>query len=189
MSENQTPYEQMQAAQEDGNDPIMDGNDSIMKATERAMRPKTDREEASEAQQQAVPKARRARKKPTLSANKTKSEVGKTQRKKRIPVSQRQTAKTPTRAGYHRYWVTDEADRIQIYSDGGYTKVNDLHGEPRKRRGGAGKMQYLMEIEKELHDEDQKLKWERMNQSAQERLKPREGMQGYYQPKTKHDYR
>ena len=146
--------------------------------------------EALQAAEKTKPKrGRPAKKKPLQDSTPTDTPVGETRRKKRIPVGLRDQSKTPTREGFKRRWVDDVADRLTIFAEGSYTNVLDSEGKPLTRRGGAGKIQYLMEIDEELYNSDQEVKYKQWNESAQERLKPREGMQGFYQPKTKHNYR
>ena len=120
-----------------------------------------------------------------LSAEKPNTpETGKTQRKERKPVGLRSPVKrTETREGYHRRWVNDVEDRLQIFEEGGYEVVMDPTGSPKTRRAGAGRRQVLMEIPQDLYDEDQQTKYAKWNRDAQERLTPREDREGFYQPK------
>ena len=122
---------------------------------------------------------------PVGEVDNSKPPVGETTRKKRKPVGLRTSVnRTETRTGFHRRWVNDTEDRIQMFKDGGYVPVQGKDGQPKVRRAGKGVKAVLMEIEEELYNEDQQTKYAKWNRDAQERLKPRDGT-GYYQPKTK----
>lgn len=134
---------------------------------------------------QAARKAKQGRKKlPTTGEKPNTPTTGQTKRKERKPVGLRSPVKkTETRPGYHRRWVNDVEDRLQIFEEGGYEAVLDKDGSMKTRRAGAGRRQVLMEIPQELYDEDQQVKYAKWNKDAQERLKPREDVKGFYQPK------
>lgn len=171
MTDTQNPFEKAQQAERMGSELPQENRPD--EETERPKRPK-----------RPTLKARPKTKKPVQQTKERRPQVGTSERKERIPVGLRAPRQTPTREGFYRRWVNDTEDRLFEYAQGGYTKVVDEHGKPRERRAGGGVTQYLLEIDKSLHDEDQQKKFDLWNKDAQERLKPREG-QGYYTPKTK----
>ena len=146
--------------------------------------PDSDNESKTLPKKQARPQIKR----PVGEPRETRPEVGTTAHTERKPVYKAKLKQTPTRDGYYRRWVNDEGDELQSFAEGGYTKVNDRSGKPMTRRAKPGVKAYLLEIKQELYDQDQQEKWKEWNQITRERLKPREG-QGYYTPKTKHQYR
>lgn len=108
-----------------------------------------------------------------------KPAVGETRRK---PVGLRKPAQTKQRKGYVRRWVNDIEDRVQLFKEGSYTHVLEDDGQPKKRRAGQGKVQYLMEIDENLYNGDQQTKYKTWNKDLEEKLKPKDG---FYKPKTR----
>lgn len=126
-------------------------------------------------------------------------------RRKRIPLGvPRLKLNAPTRPGYVRRWVNDDAGRLDAAQQGGYeyvlgearpdgvategmgAKISRVVGT---REGGAPITAYLMEIRKEWYDEDQKAKQAGVN-ATEEALKRGSdehgtpGTDGRYVPKS-----
>jgi len=101
-------------------------------------------------------------------AHKTKR-VDKEDRKKRVPVGTKQyKLKSNHSPGKVGRWVNDKAGRLQRFLDGGYEFVSDPDATESSDGLGSkkckvvdsttGQKAYLMEIDKELYDEDQAVK-------------------------------
>jgi len=106
-------------------------------------------------------------------AHKTKR-VDKEDRKKRVPVGVKQyTLKSNHTPGKVGRWVNDKGDRLQRFQDGGYEFVSDPDATESSDGLGSkknkvvdrttGEKAYLMEIDKELYDEDQAVKQEKLD--------------------------
>jgi hypothetical protein len=87
-------------------------------------------------------------------------------RKERIPVGKRQyKLKSEQKEGKVPRWVNDRDGRLKRFQDGGYDFVDDPNEEEssdglsgKKCKvvdSGSGMKAYLMEIDKDLYDEDQ----------------------------------
>jgi hypothetical protein len=94
-------------------------------------------------------------------------------RKERIPVGvKRPNLQAKNQEGKVRRWVNDDHGRLQRFQDGGYEFVEDPNAAESTDTGTrrskivdkrTGKRAYLMEIDKELYDEDQVLKQGRVD--------------------------
>ena len=93
-------------------------------------------------------------------------------RKERIPVGiRRKKLNANIAPGKVGRWVNDEPGRLQAFQDGGYEFVNDPQATDSSDEVGSrksklvdrrtGKKAYLMQIDKELYDADQKVKQKR----------------------------
>lgn len=105
-----------------------------------------------------------------------------TTRPKRVPVGTRKVLVAEDRPGYHRRWVNDTGDRIQIFINAGYTPVqeqgadiSDLRAQDPSKMGnslvrkavGDNLYAILMEIPLEFYNEDQKLKQDYIDEKEQ----------------------
>lgn len=115
-----------------------------------------------------------------MGAHKRSEEIQE-KRKERIPVGiKRRKLSADIQPGKVGRWVNDEPGRLQAYLDGGYEFVDDPQATDKSDELGTrksrivdsrtGKKAYLMEIDKELYDEDQKVKQKR-NDDIDERIK------------------
>lgn len=93
----------------------------------------------------------------------------------RKPVGTRRVLSAEQRPGYHRRWVNDIDDRIQMFIEGGYTPVagdadnsdkratdpSKLGSSQTRKSVGGGVEAVLMEIPLEWYNEDQAAKQQR----------------------------
>jgi len=96
----------------------------------------------------------------------TRAETG---RRERIPLgTPQQKLSAPTREGYVRRWINDDADRIHRAKAGGYDFVTDeiktdgpgarVERFVGRKEDGTPMKAFLMEVPQAFYDEDQKAK-------------------------------
>ena len=115
-----------------------------------------------------------------MGAHKRGEEIAE-KRKKRIPVGvKRQKLNADISPGKVGRWVNDKAGRLQMFEDGGYEFVKDPEATDSSDELGSRKSKivdsqtgmkaYLMQIDKELYDEDQAVNQAR-NDAIDNRIK------------------